>query len=328
MERYFITGSTGLIGRALTDLLISKQKPVHLLVRSPSTVSFSPNEWVEVFEGDITDYNSVEQAMKGCTHVFHLAACATQYNQDPVIFERVNVDGTRNVLQAALKNQIQKVVYTSTAGLFPVTSQFEDANENSEMPSEFFTDYIRTKYLAEGVIKEYSKMGLSITIIYPTRVYGPGALRESNSVTKILKLISEGKWRLIPGDGQTFGNYVFLDDITRGLLLAMESEKAGGSYIMGGENVTFDELFHNMKAASQKNHMLIHVPYPVLWFGSSIILVFARLLGKPPLITPGWIRRYLQHRRLSSDKAIRELGYTITPLNDGLKKTMAWIRKS
>lgn len=327
MERYFITGSTGLIGRALTELLSSHGKSLHLLVRSPSKLSFTNLEGVEVFQGDITDFDSVEKAIKGCSHVFHLAACATQFDKDPGVFDRVNVEGTRNVLLAAANNHIQKVVYTSTAGLFPVTSKTEDANEDSGKPVNFSTDYIRTKYLAEKVIQEFSEEGLPITTVYPTRVYGPGSLRESNSVTKILKLYSRGKWHLIPGDGQTYGNYVFLDDITQGLLHAMKSGKTGEGYILGGENVTFDELFRNIKEASGKKHILVHLPYPVLWTGAALLLIFSRLLGKPPLITPEWIRRYLEHRRLSSDKAIRELGYTITPLKEGLTKTMEWINQ-
>ncbi|HAX95644.1 MAG TPA: hypothetical protein DCY35_03860 [Prolixibacteraceae bacterium] len=327
MERYFITGSTGLIGNALAGLLVSLHKPLHLLVRSPSKLTITATEGVHIFQGDITDYNTVEKAMKGCTHVFHLAACATQFDQDPGVFDRVNVDGTRNVLQAAFVNQIEKVVYTSTAGLFPVTSPLEDANEESEMPSHFMTDYIRTKFLAESLVNGYSEKGLSITKVYPTRVYGPGSLRESNSVTRILKFYSEGKWPFIPGDGKTFGNYVFLEDVVRGILKAMQSGKPGDGYILGGENVTFDELFRNIKMASNKNHILVHVPYPVLWFGSTIIKGIAMISGKPPLITPGWIRRYLEHRRLSSDKAIRELGYSITPLSDGLTKTMTWLNQ-
>lgn len=327
MEKYFITGSTGLIGNALTRLLVAKDKPLHLLARSPSTLAPIKNQEVNIFQGDITDYESVDKAMKGCSHVFHLAACATQFDKDPGVFDRVNVEGTRNVLQAALNNQIEKVVYTSTAGLFPVTSISEDANEDSEMPSQFMTDYIRTKFLAESVVNEFSEKGLSITKVYPTRVYGPGSLRESNSVTKILKFYSEGKWPFIPGNGKTYGNYVYLEDVVQGLLMAMESGKPGQGYILGGENVTFDELFRTIRIASNKNHMLVHVPYPVLWFVSAILQVIAGISGKPPLITPGWIRRYLEHRRLSSEKAIRELGYTITPLNAGLTKTMEWLNQ-
>ena len=197
MEKYFITGSTGFIGMELTKQLISEGAEVHLLVRNASKVDSFLAPGVTVFEGDITDYASVDKALKGCTKVFHLAAHARSYSKDPKIFDRINVDGTRNVLEAASANKIDKLVYTSTAGVFGTSGASDEATETSLKPEKHFTDYVRTKRLAEVICNEYSLKGLNIVTVYPTRVYGPGILNESNSVTWLLRLVSDGKWRKI-----------------------------------------------------------------------------------------------------------------------------------
>lgn len=328
MAKYFITGSTGFIGMELTKQLIEEGAVIHLLVRNPLKADSLAAPGVSVFEGDITDYASVARAMKGCTHVFHLAAHARSFSKDPKDFDRINIDGTQNVLRAAFENKISKLVFTSTAGVFRTTNKHEDAIETSIKPDKYVTEYARTKRQAEILCTDFSQKGLPIVTVYPTRVYGPGIMNESNSVTRLLHLVSKGKWRIIPGDGKTFGNYVFIDDIIKGLKGAMRYGISGEGYILGGENVTFDELFETMKYVSGKKFRLFYIPYPFLWFSSVMMVLIAKITNKRPLISSGWLKSYLTHRRLSSFKAIAELDYQITPLRDGLEKTFHWLNQN
>lgn len=326
MEACLITGSTGFIGMALAKTLAEQGRPLHLLVRSPEKARSLETEGVTLFKGDITDVASLEAAMKGTTHVFHLAALAKQVSKDTADFDRINVEGTRNVLECALKYNIRKVVYTSTAGVFGTTGADEEADENRKKPDGYTTEYERTKKISEDICREYSGRGLNITLAYPTRVFGPGIVTESNAVTKIISLYTKGKWRIIPGNGKTYGNYVYIEDVVRGLILAMEKGADAQGYILGGQNVTFNELFMTIKSCSAKKYHLIHIPYPVLWFAGLVMLAAGKLTHTPPLITPVWIRRYLQHRRLSSSKAIKDLGYRVTPLDEGISRTMEWLK--
>jgi farnesol dehydrogenase len=326
MERYFITGSTGFIGMELAKRLQNEGKSLHLLVRSLEKARGLQNPGTTIFQGDLTDSAAVSKAMYGCTHVFHLAAFAKPFASDPSVFIAINLDGTRHVLDAALKHGVKKVVFTSTAGTFGITSENEDADETSEKPTEYFTDYARTKRQAELLCNEYLKKGLSVVTLYPTRVFGPGIVNESNAVTKMLDLYQKGKWRIIPGNGKTFGNYVYVGDVVNGHIQAMEKGKSGEGYILGGENVTFDGLFRAMGEATGKKHVLFKIPYPILWFAALLLVGVAKLTGKPPLITPDWVRRYLQHRRLSAQKSINEIDYTITPLVKGFNITSSWLR--
>ncbi len=326
--RYFISGSTGFIGMALAKSLLANDCKVNLLVRSAQKANELLLLGASIFEGDITNKASVEAAMQGCTHVFHLAGYAKPTSIDPGVYHEVNVEGTKNVLDAALSCGVQRVVFTSTAGTFGPTSANIDANEDSPRPQKYHTLYAETKRKAELLCEDYKRRGLDIITVFPTRVFGPGIMNESNSLTKIAALYNKGKWRIIPGNGKTFGNYVFVDDVVNGLMLAMEKSRPGECYILGGENVTFDELFKTMARSSAIKRLLFRLPFALLWLGAAMLSVFGFLLQKPPLITPAWVKRYLQHRRLSSLKAEKELGYTITPLNLAFKKTFAWLNKT
>lgn len=328
MNKYFITGSTGFIGKELTKRLIKQGEHVHLLVRDRKKAEELIQPGVTIFTGDITNYSAVEEAIQGCSHVYHLAALAKPFSKDISAFDSINIDGTRNVLKAALKCGISKTVFTSTAGTFGTTSEFDDAIEESSKPETYFTDYARTKRVAEKLCDEYIGKGLNIVTVYPTRVFGPGLLSESNSISKILNLYQKGKWRIIPGNGKTFGNYVYIDDVINGHLQAMQKGKINEGYILGGENLTFAELFSTIKRVSGKNYELFHIPYPLLWMGSAIMVSFARLFNRQPLISPGWVKRYLQHRRLSSSKSIKDLDYRITPFETGLTRTLEWLNKN
>ncbi|MBW6497022.1 MAG: SDR family NAD(P)-dependent oxidoreductase [Bacteroidales bacterium] len=323
--KYFITGSTGFIGMALTKRLVAEGNSIHLLVRSPQKAKELQLTGVTIFEGDILDVASIEAAMQGCTYVFHLAGYAKPTAKDPRVFHEVNVEGTRNVLKAALKLGIKRVVFTSTAGTFGPTDHIFDVNEESTRPERYYTLYAETKRAAELLCQVYQGKGLDVITVFPTRVFGPGVLNESNSLTKIAEKYQKGSWRIIPGNGKTFGNYVFVDDVVNGLILAMDKSMPGENFILGGHNATFKELFQTIRHASGKNYLFFYVPYLFLWLSSALLGVGGFLIRKPALITPSWVKRYLQHRRLSSEKAQKEIGYTITPLLQGFMKTYAWL---
>lgn len=324
--KYFITGATGFIGMELTRQLAKEGNEIHLLVRSPEKAMSLNLPGVSIFQGDISNLESIEKAMLDCTHVFHLAAYAKPTAKDLSVFHEVNVEGTRKILEACVKLGIERVVFTSTAGTFDITGPENEATESSKRPENYYTEYAKTKRQAELLCLEYIEKGLDIITVFPTRVFGPGILNESNSLTKIASRYQKGKWRIIPGNGKTYGNYVFVDDVVNGLILAMNKACKGESYILGGENATFNELFNTIKMASGKKYRLFNMPYPVLWFASVIMKVSGIVFRKPAALSPAWVKRYLQHRRLSSQKAEKELGYTITPLFIGFEKTYTWLR--
>lgn len=324
--KYFVTGATGFIGHELVKSLLEKGNKVNALVRSVKGFDLSGSENLSVFKGDLSDTEIIEKSMEGCEGVFHLAGYADIWSKNKNTPYEVNVEGTRNILEAALKSKIKKVVFTSSAGTLRPSSLMEMIDETADQPKEFLTDYEQTKFRAEKLCQTYNKNGLDIVIVNPARVYGPGLMGKSNSVTKIIKLYVEGKWRIIPGDGNFIGNYVFIDDVVNGHIKAMESGRKGEKYILGGENVSFSQLMEKIARVSGENHSLIKIPvFPILLF-SRISLFLADKLMIKPVITPVWVKRYLQNRILSSKKAEIHLKYKITPLETGIDLTIRWLK--
>jgi nucleoside-diphosphate-sugar epimerase len=324
--KIFITGSTGFIGGNLARKLADSGCRVHALCRSSQKANLIKHKNIKIFKGNILDKMSLELAMEGCSQMYHLGACTKVLVQKQDLYYKVNVLGTINVLEAALKLGIEKIVVTSTAGvLCPSTRGAKDETSNS--PTDFFTEYDHSKYLMEKKIEEYVKKGLHIVLVNPTRVYGPGLLSQANSATQLIKMYLQGKWRIIPEDGSRICNYVFIDDVVNGHILAMEKGKAGERYILGGNNISYSNFFQTLANISNKKYIMFKFSKPLLMGISRVIVLFAKISGSPPLITPQYVRKYLQDWKVSSEKAEKELGYAITPLEKGLERTIAWLNE-
>ena len=322
----FVTGATGFIGNNLVNKLISKGYEVNVLVRSTKAKKLFKNEKITVFTGDLHNTEIIDKAMKSCDVVFHMAAYANIWSKDKTLAFRTNVLGTKNILEAALKNEIKKVVFTSSAATLPPSKEKEDVDESFPLPAIYLTDYEITKKEAEQLCIDYYKKGLDVVVVKPPRVFGLGYLNKSNSVTIMIKYYLKGTWRIIPGDGSQIGSYVFIDDIVQGHLLAMQKGTPGENYILGGNNVSYNEFFNILAKVSGKKQFMVHFPLPLMMGISKFEFFMAETFGKKPLITPPWVKRYLQNRPLSSQKSIKELTYAITPLPEAIQKTIDWLK--
>jgi len=324
--RVFITGGTGFIGSRLTEKLISEKHEVTLLARNPSAVPFTGNDKVNILKGDLSDKSALLEGMRGCDWVFHLAAWAKPTYKDPEIVTAVNIDGTVNVFDAARECRIKKVVFTSTGGTMSYSHDGNPVDESTNPDPMLHTLYERTKSEAEKIAIDYSKKGLAVTIVNPTRVFGPGKLTESNSMTKIIRLYISGLWRIIPGNGKSIGNYVFIDDVVEGHILAARFGRSGERYILGGENHNFLSLFDIIGKASGKRRILVNLPAGLMKGIIKVFMFISKTSGSPPAITMDWLEKYLNNWIISSDKAVHELGYEITPLAEGISRTIRWLK--
>lgn len=325
-KRIFVSGATGFIGSNLVLHLANLGHTVHALYRSFQKTEILKHENVRLFKGDVCDKSSLEAAMATCEEVYHLGAFARLWDKDPTLCQRVNVEGTSNVLDASVKCGIKKIVVTSTAGVLGPSDSIP-IDEKCERTSKFFNSYELSKFEMEKKVLEYVAKGLLVVIVNPTRVFGPGILSEANSATKIINAYIHGKWHFIPGKGNSIGNYVFIDDVVKGHILAMEKGLPGERYILGGTNLNFLDFFSVIAAVSGKRYWMIRLPAQMLIFISSLVFFISRLFGKPPRLAPQWIKRYLLDWAVSSKKAECNLGYKITPIEEGLEKTVQWLRK-
>lgn len=321
--KIFITGATGYIGHRLTVELLSRHYEVSALVRSRERAADLEALGAKLYIGDLKNEDIMDQAMKGAAIVFHLAAYARPWANDERLYQEVNVRGTDKLLAIALNNNVQKVILTSTASVYgPAASSNHPVDENTRRTIPFTNRYESSKAAAEQLARVYIEKGLPIVIVNPTRVYGPGAETDSNGVAKLLRLYLAGRWRFMPGDGHSIGNYCFIEDVVRGHIQAMDQGRSGENYLLGGEDATYKELFELIGELTGRRRKLIPIPLSILLGASWCMVKVARLTGTKPLITPDWTKKLLLNWSVSSQKAANELGYTITPLQEGLTRTL------
>lgn len=325
--KIFMTGATGYIGAVLRDQLIEEGHTVHAIYRPSSNkeINFS-KPGVKYFDGNLLDVPSLKNAMKGCDQVYHVAAYARIWAPDPSRFYDVNVVGTKNILNLALDLGISRVVITSTGATLAGSKKKEPADETNRK-KVFKTEYARTKFLAEEEARLFSQKGLHTVVVNPPRVYGPGLLSESNAATKLIKWYMEGKWRFIPGNGSYIGNYAFVYDIATGHRQAMNYGKSGEQYILGGENMSFNEFFGYVAKFTGQNRKLWSIPISLIKTFAKFEKMKADRLKIKPLITPQWVENYMKDSALSSRKAINELDYAITPPEKAIANTVEWLRE-
>lgn len=164
-------------------------------------------------------------------------------------------------------------------------------------------------------------------VVHPTRVYGPGAMTEGNSVSLMIDQYDRGRFPALLERGGNVGNYAFVDDVVDGHLLAMEKGRDGGRYILGGENASLKDLLSLVSELTGKEHVQVNLPRSLALFYAGIEKRKAEWLGLHPKVTPGWVETFLRDWSYTSAKAERDLGYRITPLREGLRRTLAWLHE-
>ncbi|WP_187262352.1 NAD-dependent epimerase/dehydratase family protein [Pontibacter beigongshangensis] len=324
--RVFVTGATGYVGEQLALALVHRGYEVVALVRSPEKAAALSAAGVTLVLGDLENVEAIEKGMQHCQAVFHLAAYARLWPEEETIFRKINVEGTRTIAEAAIKTKVRKLVFTSTASVYgPSPAEGVPVTEAMGRIVRYTNAYEATKAEAEALVKAYAGNGLEVVVLNPTRVFGPGRESESNAVNRLISLYLQGKWRFLPGDGRSLGNYCFMQDIVEAHINALTLGRNGESYLLGGEDVSYITFFETLARVSQRSYRLYKIPAGLLQLLSQLLVVGARITHSKPLLTPKWLKKYLYNWSVSSRKAIQDLNYTITPLPEGLKKTIEFI---
>lgn len=320
---YFITGATGFIGGRLTDKLLRSGHQITALVRDPGKADDLGKKGVTLVEGDITNRDSMRNGMQGTDGVFHVAAWYKVGVKSPDLAYRINVEGTRNVLELMKELDIRKGVYTSTLAVFSDTHG-EIVNENYRFTGKHLSIYDETKWKAHYEIAHpMMAAGLPLVIVQPGLVYGPG---DTSTLEENLRLYLQGRLPMMPKE--TAFSWAHVDDIVTGHILAMEKGKPGEDYIICGPSHTFIE---GMETAEK----ITGINPPRLRIGPGMIKLMARfmkpvnaLFSLPPTYTPEGLRVVAGVTYLGDNsKARHELGYNPRPLKEGLKETLEHLMK-
>ena len=323
--KIFITGAAGYIGSKLSMTLAREGHTVHALVRSPASAKWITDPNIHVFIGDIQDIESVRRAMKGCEQVYHVAGKAGVWAEDKSVFYDVNVEGTRHVLDVAKEVGVKKIVYTSSCGVLG-PSQNKPLAENDQRTVSFALDYDKSKKMAEDLVADYVKEGMNVVIVSPAKVFGPGHISHSLMMNAIIRRFLKKKITFVPSPGTYRVGFVSVDDIVSGHILAMEKGRAGETYILGGTNLSHFEFFNRLRTLSSVRGRIVMVPKNIIMAWALIQVLSHWFWGTSVMLTPASVDHLFSNYIFSSDKAIRELGYTITPMDDVLQQTILYLR--
>ena len=317
-----VTGATGFVGAAVARALLAAQWQVRVLARKGSERRNLKGLAVEVEEGDLADLNSLERAAEGCVGLFHVAADYRLGAPDPSQLYRANVEGTRNVLNAARRARVQRVVYTSSVATLRVNSETTAATEDAPLASnEAPGAYKRSKVLAERlVVQMVAQDSLPAIIVNPSTPIGAHDVRP----TPTGRVIIEAATGKMPAFVDTGLNLVNVEDVALGHLLALDHGRIGERYILGGDNITLQQMLAEIAGLTGRRPPRVKLPLWPLFPLAHAAETVAQLTGKEPFVTVAGLKMAKNRMFFSAAKAGRELGYRPTPHLAALRTALDW----
>ncbi|MFZ5825070.1 MAG: SDR family NAD(P)-dependent oxidoreductase [Bacillota bacterium] len=324
-----VTGATGFIGEQLVRALLERGEKVRILVRSEerATAVFGPLlGQLELAVGDLGDAESLQAAVNGISQVYHLASWIS-FQASLAKMREVNVEGLRRLLRACQKGGVKRVLHMSSiaAGGPAVATADGQLRPRTETdpPAPLDDPYGRTKLEQEQVALEYQERGLEVVIVRPSAVFGPG---DPQGVNTLIWLVRQRRLPFYLGSSQGAVNLVFVRDVIRGTIAAMERGRPGEIYNLVGANLTQEQLMGLMAQVSGGRAPGWAMPVPVLLGAASLVALGSRLALRPrALVHPNDVRSWTAPWIVSDEKARAELGLTPTDLAAALRETLVWL---
>jgi dihydroflavonol-4-reductase len=320
--RVFVTGGTGFVGKPTLRRLVEGGHEVRCLVRKTSRTDALEELGCELAHGDVTDKASVLDGMKGCEWLVHLANVYSFWEPDKSVYRRVNVEGTRNVVEAALDEGVSKVAHVSTFVVWGKPAQIP-FDEETPVGPERFTAYAQSKYEGDLVVwKLYRERGLPVVVLYPGGVMGAGNPKSNGQYIRDLV-----KGRM---PGMVFEDsaltWVHVKDVAEAIVRALEKEgNEGEKYLVGKHALEMGELTRTVCEISGAPLPKVSIPDPVIMAGATLLTKVADLTSRPPLLgmSTDTMRNLKEGAIFDGSKAERELGVTYTPIREALDEEVA-----
>jgi len=320
----FVTGATGFLGAHVARALLEQGATLRLLVRPSSDLRNLRGLAADRVLGDLRDLPSIEKAMEGCDAVFHVAADYRLWVRDPDEMYRSNVDGTRNVLEAAQKHRVNRVVYTLSVATMGFRQDGQVVDEDSPASlADMIGHYKRSKYMAEQVALDAGRSGQKVVVVNPSTPIGEMDVKPTPTGRIVLDFLK----KKFPAYVDTGLNLVDAKECARGHVAAMEKGRSGERYILGGENLTLKQILDKLAAITGLPSPTVKVPQ----FVAMAAAVFDEgwtgfVLGKEPRATVEAVRMGRKKMFVTSAKAELELGWKVSPVNDALRRAADWFR--
>jgi dihydroflavonol-4-reductase len=302
-------------------LLAARGERVRALARKSSRRENLEGLGLEIVAGDLLDPASLAAAAAGCAQVYHVAADYRLGAPDPESLQRSNVEGTRNVLEAARAAGVERVVYTSSVGALGIPADGSPGTETTPVRLEDMVGvYKRTKFLAEQEALRFAREGLPVVIVNPSTPVGPADVKPTPT-GKIVVDFLNGR---MPAYVDTGLNVVAVEDVAAGHLLAAERGKPGEKYILGNRNMALREILEALARITGRRAPRVQIPYGVALAAGYAENAVARLLRREPTIPLEGVRMSRKKMYFDSSKAVRELGLPQTPVGAALERAVRW----
>jgi dihydroflavonol-4-reductase len=321
-----VTGATGFVGWHVARLLAERGQKVRALVR-PSTVRTGPavpELDVELVSGDLRDPRSLARAVAGCGVVYHVAADYRLWSRNPAELYESNVEGTRNILEAARAAGVDRFVYTSTVGCIGLPATGLGDEDQPVSVATMSGDYKRSKFQAEQVALEFARTGFPVVIVNPTAPMGDHDFKPTPTGQIVVDFLNGA----MPAYIDTGLNVVHVRDVALGHLLACERGLPGERYILGSENMTLGGILKELAAQTGRKAPSIQLPYFVAWTAGVVTTGIAHLTGIPPRAPMEAVRMAKKKMWVSHAKAARELGYAPGAANAALADALQWFERA
>lgn len=321
-----ITGATGLLGGNILRLMAAEKRfQLRALVREESNRAAFEGVTAELAPGDIRDRTAMDLAVKGCDYVVHSAASVSQWRPNRAMMREINVEGTKNVLMAALAAGVRRVVYVSTVDTLGLSSRENPADENCEHESmaAFGNPYIDTKYEAEQAALEIARQGLDLVIVKPTYMIGEWDVKPTSG--QMVIQVAKGRAPGYPGGGN---NFVDVLDVAHGVILALDKGCSGESYILANQdgNLTYKEMFTLIAKVAGVRPPFFPIPYPLALAAGYGLDLAGRLFGFEPDVNSVTARMGFAPHYFTPAKAIRGLGIPQSPIEAAIRRALEWFK--
>jgi dihydroflavonol-4-reductase len=322
----FVTGATGFVGSHVARVLAEQGADLRLLVRSSSDPKNIQELNADRVVGDLCDPESIDRAMAGCDVVFHVAADYRLWVRDPAQMYRANVEGTRTILQAARKNGVRRVVYTSSVATMGFTVKNNPVDESSPVSLEnMIGHYKRSKYMAEEVALAAGHDGIDVVVVNPSTPVGEQDIKPTPTGRIVVDFLK----KKFPAYVDTGLNLVDVRECARGHVAALEKGRSGERYILGGENLTLKQILDKLAAITGLSSPRVRLPYAVaLASGVVDTVVTGVVLRREPRVTIDAVRMGRKKMFVSSAKAERELGWKVVPVDAALRRAVQWFTEN
>jgi dihydroflavonol-4-reductase len=322
--RVLVTGASGFVGAAVARALLAAGRDVRALVRPGSDLRNLSNLDVELASGDLGDPVSLQRALADCSGLFHVAADYRLGARDPSQLYRTNVEGTRNILNAARKAGVEKIVYTSSVATIGIPRDGLPGDETTpSVLQDMIGHYKRSKFLAEVVARDAASAGSWVVIVNPSTPVGPRDVKPTPTGQLILDAAS-GK---MPAYVDTGLNIVHVDDVAAGHLLAYERGRPGERYILGGQDMSLKEILEQVSRLAGRKAPRVRLPYGLVLPIAYVAQAYSSITGRDTRITLEGVRMSRKRMFFSSAKAMQELGYRWRPPLQAFDAAVNWFRE-